>query len=184
MGSQVRVRFRVELGDSEPAFQSHSLKLALTFPTVCSASVSGRKHYLVLKSSKKGLGFEPLKGNSQNPVPQLQEYREDPVANEGLRGSIVGVLTTSGLDSDCPFREATPESEAVVLTEDDVSTVSAKEFDAYVSRLYEYLSVVENRLFSEGLHTLGEPPSVDQVGGCDFGFSCSHAERIYKSNHV
>jgi cobalamin biosynthesis Mg chelatase CobN len=32
-----------------------------------------------------------------------------------------------------------------------------------VSRLYEYLSVVENRLFSEGLHTLGEPPSVDQV---------------------
>lgn len=77
----------------------------------------------------------------------------------------MGVLSTSGLDSDCPFREATPGNEAVTLSEDDVSTVSDAEFDAYVSRLYEYLSVVENRLFSEGLHTLGEPPTVDQVRG-------------------
>lgn len=54
-------------------------------------------------------------------------------------------------------------NEAVVLREEDVDTVDGAEFDAYVSRLYEYLSMVENRLFSEGLHTLGEPPSVDQV---------------------
>jgi cobalamin biosynthesis Mg chelatase CobN len=94
---------------------------------------------------------------------QLQEYREDPVANQSLRASIVGVLSTSGLHSDCPFKEATQENEAVVLREEDVDTVDGAEFDAYMSRLYEYLSVVENRLFSEGLHTLGEPPSADQV---------------------
>ena len=34
----------------------------------------------------------------------------------------------------------------------------------FPSRLYTYLGVVENRLFSEGLHVLGLPPSKEHMG--------------------
>jgi len=30
-------------------------------------------------------------------------------------------------------------------------------FNRYLVQMYEYLQVLENRLFSSGLHTLGEP---------------------------
>lgn len=36
-------------------------------------------------------------------------------------------------------------------------------FGEYASRLYTYLSTIENRLFSEGLHVLGTPPGPDQM---------------------
>jgi len=29
--------------------------------------------------------------------------------------------------------------------------------------MYEYLQILENRLFSSGLHTLGEPPEPEQM---------------------
>ncbi|GFR42159.1 hypothetical protein Agub_g3011 [Astrephomene gubernaculifera] len=38
-------------------------------------------------------------------------------------------------------------------------------FDAYASKLYAYLQLLEGRLFSEGLHVLGSPPSPSQLGG-------------------
>jgi len=35
---------------------------------------------------------------------------------------------------------------------------SAAAFNRYLVQLYEYLQILENRLFSAGLHTLGELP--------------------------
>jgi magnesium chelatase subunit H len=32
-------------------------------------------------------------------------------------------------------------------------------------KLYEYLQVLENRLFSSGLHTLGEAPNQEELTG-------------------
>jgi magnesium chelatase subunit H len=61
---------------------------------------------------------------------------------------------------DCPFEEA-EGSEA--LTEETVEGIEDAVFEAYVGRLYRYLQVVETRLFSEGLHVLGRPPSPSQM---------------------
>lgn len=90
----------------------------------------------------------------------ISEYREDPAKNRSLRPAIVGALASGGIQADCPFREGDPPE---FLSEDTVMDVPEEEFDAYMTRLYQYLAVVENRLFSEGLHTLGEPPSPDQT---------------------
>lgn len=40
---------------------------------------------------------------------------------------------------------------------------AAATFNAYMAKLSEYLQVLEQRLFSEGLHTLGRPPSAPQT---------------------
>ncbi|MEB3148696.1 MAG: cobaltochelatase subunit CobN, partial [Sphaerospermopsis sp.] len=42
---------------------------------------------------------------------------------------------------------------------------SGHAFDDYLVKLYEYLQVLENRLFSSGLHTLGEAPSEEELKG-------------------
>ncbi|KAG2423878.1 hypothetical protein HXX76_014932 [Chlamydomonas incerta] len=41
--------------------------------------------------------------------------------------------------------------------------VDPLEFDAYATRLYAYLQLLEGRLFSEGLHVLGAPPAPPQM---------------------
>lgn len=50
-------------------------------------------------------------------------------------------------------------SRGVSLLPEDAGLVDLREFDAYVSEIYSYLQLLENRLFSEGLHVLGTPPS-------------------------
>jgi cobalamin biosynthesis Mg chelatase CobN len=50
-----------------------------------------------------------------------------------------------------------------VLTEDNIETMAREPFDQYVLRLYQYLQVVETRLFSEGLHVLGHAPTSSQL---------------------
>jgi len=40
---------------------------------------------------------------------------------------------------------------------------SAAAFNRYLVQLYEYLQILENRLFSAGLHTLGELPEPEQM---------------------
>jgi magnesium chelatase subunit H len=44
------------------------------------------------------------------------------------------------------------------MTPEMAESLSQKDFDAYASELYTYLGVLENRLFSEGLHSLGTAP--------------------------
>jgi len=88
----------------------------------------------------------------------LNEYRENPTENEALRGSIFDMVVAAGLDSDCPFVSENA-NEPARMTPELAESLSQDEFDAYASELYKYLGVLENRLFSEGLHSLGKAPT-------------------------
>ncbi|KAL6750256.1 CobN/Magnesium chelatase-domain-containing protein, partial [Haematococcus lacustris] len=48
---------------------------------------------------------------------------------------------------------------AVELTPENVQLLSEEEWGQYMSHVYSYLQTLENRLFSEGLHVLGSPPT-------------------------
>ncbi|DBA83121.1 TPA: Magnesium chelatase [Trebouxia sp. C0005] len=97
----------------------------------------------------------------------VEEFREKPEANQSLRAPIIQNLSQTGLDRDCPFRHASADSSSSdpeLLAPDSAESVSEEEFSDYVGRIYQYLQVVEARLFSEGLHVLGQPPSPDKLG--------------------
>ncbi|CAI5457924.1 unnamed protein product [Closterium sp. Yama58-4] len=95
----------------------------------------------------------------------ISEFREDPAKNESLKPAIVGALVTAGMQADCPFvpSDGSSGGEAVFLDEESIKGVPEAEFEMYLVKLYEYLAVVENRLFSEGLHNLGRPPKEEQM---------------------
>ena len=106
----------------------------------------------------------------------LAEYREDPVTNfEALRGPVFDLVASAGLDADCPFVDPAAGASARVTSETLETgqvVVDPATFEAYAGDLYAYLGVLENRLFSEGLHTLGEEPteaSAAQYLGAYFG---------------
>lgn len=91
----------------------------------------------------------------------IAEYREDPVKNAVLREAIVKKISDTGLDADCPMPEA--KKLGMSLTPETARMFSAEAFGRYFAQLYEYLQVLENRLFSSGLHVLGEPPNPEAL---------------------
>jgi len=91
----------------------------------------------------------------------LSEYREDPEKNYALKEAICKKIVDTGLDADCPFEDA--KRLGIAFTPENARMFSAAAFNRYLLRLYEYLQVLENRLFSTGLHTLGEPPDTEQL---------------------
>ncbi|MEA5605092.1 magnesium chelatase subunit H [Nostoc sp. UHCC 0252] len=92
----------------------------------------------------------------------ISEYREDPQKNYVLKEGICKKIVDSGLDADCPFADA--KKLGIAFTPENVRMFSGHAFDDYLVELYEYLQVLENRLFSSGLHTLGEKPSEEELG--------------------
>ena len=78
-----------------------------------------------------------------------------------MRGTIFDVVVAAGLDSDCPYVAADADASESLprMTPELADSLSQDAFDAYVSELYTYIGVLENRLFSEGLHALGKPPT-------------------------
>jgi len=93
----------------------------------------------------------------------LIEYRENPVANASLKGTIVANADSAGLLADCPLLDA--QGLQVDLTPELADEMPDEDFESYASELYQYLQLVENRLFSEGLHTLGAAPDQKQMEG-------------------
>ncbi|QLE39122.1 magnesium chelatase subunit H [Nostoc sp. C052] len=91
----------------------------------------------------------------------IAEYREDPQKNYVLKEGICKKIVDSGLDADCPFADA--KRLGIAFTPENVRMFSGHAFDDYLVELYEYLQVLENRLFSSGLHTLGEKPSEEEL---------------------
>lgn len=83
----------------------------------------------------------------------IAEYREDPQRNEALREGILKQVSDSGLDADCPA----PAGAAPGSPRFDPAV-----FDAWIVQLSSYLQRLENRLFSSGLHTLGQAPDPEQ----------------------
>jgi len=78
----------------------------------------------------------------------IAEYREDPERNAPLAEGILKQVSDSGLDADCPAPDNAP--------------ADRQAFDAWIVRLAAYLQLLESRLFSSGLHTLGQPPDPEQ----------------------
>ncbi|BCL36453.1 magnesium chelatase subunit H [Nostoc sp. MS1] len=91
----------------------------------------------------------------------IAEYREDPQKNYVLKEGICKKIVDTGLDTDCPFDDA--KRLGIPFTPENIRLFSAHAFDDYLVKLYEYLQVLENRLFSSGLHTLGEPPNEEEL---------------------
>ena len=93
----------------------------------------------------------------------IAEYREDPEKNYVLKEGICKKIVDTGLEVDCPFDDA--KRLGIPFTPENVRMFSNHAFDHYLVKLYEYLQVLENRLFSSGLHTLGEAPNQEELTG-------------------
>ena len=91
----------------------------------------------------------------------IAEYREDPQKNALLKEAILKKIVDSGLDADCPLEEA--KALGIEFTPENAKLFSNDVFNRYLVKLYEYLQVLENRLFSSGLHVLGESPNAEQL---------------------
>ncbi|BAU05005.1 magnesium chelatase subunit H [Fischerella sp. NIES-3754] len=91
----------------------------------------------------------------------IAEYREDPQKNYALKEAICKKVVDTGLDADCPFEDA--KRLGIAFTPENVRMFSAHAFNDYLVKLYEYLQVLESRLFSSGLHTLGEAPDEEEM---------------------
>jgi len=90
----------------------------------------------------------------------IAEYREDPDKNDVLREAICKKITDTGLEADCPYAEA--RKLGMDFTPETARLFSKESLLAYFATLYEYLQVLENRLFSSGLHVLGQVPDARQ----------------------
>ena len=90
----------------------------------------------------------------------ISEYREDPEKNYPLKDVICQKIVDTGLDKDCPFEEG--KKSGIAFNVENARLFSKNALTRYFVKVYHYLQVVEQRLFSSGLHTLGEPP--DQEG--------------------
>ncbi|MDZ8054152.1 MAG: magnesium chelatase subunit H [Aulosira sp. ZfuVER01] len=93
----------------------------------------------------------------------ISEYREDPQKNYALKEAICRKIVDTGLDADCPLEDA--KKLGISFSYENVRMFSAHVFDDYLVKLYEYLQVLESRLFSSGLHTLGEEPNEEKMAG-------------------
>jgi magnesium chelatase subunit H len=91
----------------------------------------------------------------------IVEYREDPEKNFALRDIICTKIVDTGLDADCKFTEG--EKLGIAFNLENAKLFSKKVINEYFVQVYEYLQVVEQRLFSSGLHTLGNAPNDEEM---------------------
>jgi magnesium chelatase subunit H len=91
----------------------------------------------------------------------IAEYREDTEKNEILREGIIKKIVDSGLAADCKFEEG--KKLGIDFTVENAKLFSKHALNDYFLKVYEYLQIVEQRLFSSGLHTLGELPNQEQL---------------------
>lgn len=91
----------------------------------------------------------------------ISEYREDTQKNSGLREGIFKKIFDTGLNSDCPFEYG--KKLGIEFTPENARMFSADMVNSYFVEIYDYLQVIEQRLFSSGLHTLGEVPNEEEL---------------------
>jgi len=91
----------------------------------------------------------------------ISEYRKDTEKNYVLKEAICKKIVDTGLDADCPFEDA--QKLGIAFSPENARLFSADAFNRYLVNLYEYMQVLENRLFSSGLHVLGEPPNDEEM---------------------
>ncbi|PHV64407.1 magnesium chelatase subunit H [Cyanobacterium aponinum] len=91
----------------------------------------------------------------------INEYREDTEKNALLKEDIIQKIVDSGLNKDCKFAEG--EKLGIEFTAENAKLFSKQALNEYFVQIYDYLQIVEQRLFSSGLHILGEKPTQEQL---------------------
>ncbi|MBD2040358.1 magnesium chelatase subunit H [Microcoleus sp. FACHB-672] len=91
----------------------------------------------------------------------ISEYREDPQKNSALQEAICKKIIDAGVEADCPFEDA--KKFGIAFTPENARMFSKEALSQYFVKIYEYLQIVEQRLFSSGLHTFGEPPNEEAL---------------------
>jgi magnesium chelatase subunit H len=91
----------------------------------------------------------------------IGEYREDTEKNSALRGIICQKIVDAGLEKDCKFEEGLKQG--ISFTVENAKLFSKNVLNQYFVQVYEYLQVLEQRLFSAGLHVLGENPDAESL---------------------
>ncbi|MDJ0726986.1 MAG: magnesium chelatase subunit H [Prochloraceae cyanobacterium] len=91
----------------------------------------------------------------------ISEYREDPDKNSALKEIICQKIVDTGLEKDCIFEEG--RKNGIDFTVENARLFSKNALIQYFFQVYEYLQVVEQRLFSSGLHTLGASPNSEEI---------------------
>ncbi len=91
----------------------------------------------------------------------IAEYREDTEKNTALRDIITQKIIDAGLERDCKFTEG--EKQGISFTVENSKLFSKTVINNYFVEVYEYLQVLEQRLFSSGLHILGEAPNKENL---------------------
>jgi magnesium chelatase subunit H len=87
----------------------------------------------------------------------IGEYREDTEKNSALKDIICQKIVDAGLEKDCKFESGLKQG--IGFTVENGKLFSRNVINQYFVQVYEYLQVLEQRLFSSGLHVLGEKPS-------------------------
>ncbi len=91
----------------------------------------------------------------------IAEFRADPQANAVLRDPILQKVVDTGLAADCPMPEL--KAQGLEFTLENARLFSSAAIERYFLIVYEYLQVLENRLFSSGLHVLGKAPAPEEL---------------------
>ncbi|MEM7757428.1 MAG: magnesium chelatase subunit H [Cyanobacteria bacterium P01_A01_bin.40] len=91
----------------------------------------------------------------------IGEYREDTEKNYALRDIICQKIVDAGLEKDCKFEEGLKQG--IDFTVENAKLFSKNVINQYFVAVYEYLQVLEQRLFSSGLHVLGQKPNPEQL---------------------
>ena len=91
----------------------------------------------------------------------IGEYREDTEKNTALRDIICQKIVDAGLEKDCKFTEGLKQG--IDFTMENAKLFSKNVMNQYFVQVYEYLQVLEQRLFSSGLHVLGQKPNTEQL---------------------
>jgi magnesium chelatase subunit H len=87
----------------------------------------------------------------------IGEYREDTEKNSVLKDIICQKIVDAGLAKDCKFNEGSKHG--IDFSVENAKLFSKNVINQYFVQVYEYLQVLEQRLFSSGLHVLGQKPS-------------------------
>ncbi len=108
----------------------------------------------------------------------IAEFRENPEKNYALRDSILQKIIDTGIAKDCPFLEA--EKQGIEFTLENAKLFSRYALTDYFVKVYNYLQIVEQRLFSSGLHTLGTAPNQEELKGYLDAYFTDLSEREFQ----
>lgn len=91
----------------------------------------------------------------------INEYRENTEKNYLLKEAIWQKIIDTGLNVDCPLELA--KQLGIEFNLENIKLFSNDILNPYFSKVYEYLQVVEQRLFSAGLHTFSNNPNEEEL---------------------